>query len=390
MRVFSIARKLVGTAERTSNPSFNINFNFNRQKVSMNSPRLAHQHHCVHSSRTLALLICFVLWISATVSADEKAAENTAKKPPVAQSQVRLPSGVKMLGDIPYISDGDEAQRLDLYLPEKAPEQPLPLIVHIHGGGWMGGSKFPSPFVDLVSRGYVVASVEYRFSQKAKFPAQIQDCQAAIRWLRAHCNEYHIDSDHVGVVGGSAGGHLSALVATSGGKKAFAAIGGNEEQSDRVQCVVNIFGPANFTSVMQQAEEDKNIRNIFKFNTPSDPYSQLIGASLVDNKAKTDAVSPIHYVSNDNPPMLILHGTHDALVPYAQSVELQATLKAEGVDVWLQTLPGAGHGGPAFGKPAMSALTQNFFDKYLKGTDAKIELVPEADIAVDPPLPAAK
>ena len=211
-----------------------------------------------------------------------------------AQQDVKLPLGVRMERDIPYIANGDEAQRLDLYLPEKVSEHPLPLIVHIHGGGWMGGNKFPCPVVNMVNRGYVVASVEYRFSQKAKFPAQIQDCQAAIRWLRAHSDKYNIDSDHVGVVGGSAGGHLSALVGTSGGKKAFPPIGGNEDQSDRVQCVCDIYGPADFTTVMQQAKDDKNVRNIFKFNTSGDPYSQLIGVSLVDNKEKTDDVSPVH------------------------------------------------------------------------------------------------
>ncbi len=325
---------------------------------------------------TTALVCVSIIWVSSARRA-------------MAQD-AQLPPGVKMERDISYIPNGDAAQRLDLYLPEKAPEHPLPLIVHIHGGGWMGGSKFPSPYVNMVNRGYVVASVEYRFSQKAKFPAQIQDCQAAIRWLRANRDKYHIDGDHVGVVGGSAGGHLSALVATSGGKKAFPPIGGNDDQSDRVQCVVNIFGPANFTAVMQQAEDDKNVRNIFKFNTPSDPYSELIGVSLVDNKEKTDAVSPIHYVSKDNPPMLILHGTHDTLVPYAQSVELQAALKAKGVDVWLQTLPGAGHGGPTFGKPSVVALTKDFFDKYLQGTDVEIELVPESDISVEPPKPITK
>jgi acetyl esterase/lipase len=224
-----------------------------------------------------------------------------------------------------------------------------------------------------------VASVEYRFSQKAKFPAQIQDCQAAIRWLRAHAKQYNFDSEHVGAIGGSAGGHLSALVGTSGGKKVFAPIGGNEEQSDRVQAVCDIFGPSDFSTVVQQATEDKNVKNIFKFNTPSDPYSSLIGTPL-DDKVKADAVSPVHYVSKDNPPFLILHGTHDTLVPYAQSVELEATLKAQGVEAWLQTIPGGGHGGPGFGKPAVLQLTQNFFDKYLKGADVAIKLVPEAEL----------
>jgi acetyl esterase/lipase len=234
----------------------------------------------------------------------------------------------------------------------------------------------------MAAKGYVVASIEYRFSQKARFPAQIQDCQAAIRWLRANAKTYNIDPEHVGVIGGSAGGHLSALVATAGGKDAFPKIGGNDEQSDRVQCVVDIYGPTNFATVMEQAEADKNVRNIFKFNTPSDPYSSLIGVALNEDKAKTDAVSPVAYVSEDNPPTLILHGTHDTLVPYAQSEELAAALKAKGVPVWLQTLPGSGHGGGGFGKPQIVSLMQNFFDKYLKGSDTDIKLVPESEVSI--------
>lgn len=311
--------------------------------------------------KTLLLLLCLL-----TLNAAAQ-----APKP------FQLPAGIKMEKDIAYIEGGDEAQKLDIYLPEAPPAKPLPLIVHIHGGGWRAGSKFPCPVAGMVLKGYAVASVEYRFSQKAVFPAQIQDCQAAIRWLRAHAKQYHFDTEHLGAIGGSAGGHLSALVGTSGGKKAFPPIGGHEDQSDRVQAVCDIFGPADFTTVMQQAADDKNVKNIFAFNTPSDPYSGLIGAKLTD-KAKADAVSPVHYVSKDAPPFLILHGTHDTLVPYAQSVQLEASLKAQGVPVWLQTLPGAGHGGPLFSKPAVLQLTQNFFDKHLKGADVPIEIVPEA------------
>lgn len=301
----------------------------------------------------------------------------------------KLPAGIKMEKDISYIPNGDESQKLDLYLPEQPSDKPLPLIVHIHGGGWMGGGKFPCPVTAMAAKGYAVASVEYRFSQKAKFPAQIQDCQAAIRWLRAHSKDYHFDTEHVGVVGGSAGGHLSSLVGTSGGKKAFPMIGGNEDQSDRVQAVCDIFGPADFSTVVQQAAEDKNVKNIFEFNTPKDPYSELIGTRL-DDKEKADAVSPVHYVSKDSPPVLILHGTHDTLVPYAQSEEFAAALKAQGVEVWLQKIPGAGHGGPAFNKPAVHQLSQNFFDKFLKGADVAIALLPEAELAVEPPKPPVK
>ena len=289
-----------------------------------------------------------------------------------------VPAGVRLERDLAYIDGGDPAQKLDLYLPETQPESPLPLIVHIHGGGWRAGNKFPCPFTDYALRGYAVASVGYRFSQKAVFPAQIQDCQAAIRWLRAQAKTYHLDPSRVGVVGGSAGGHLSALVGTSGGKGVFPPIGAHADQPDRVQAVCDIFGPADFTTVVQQATADSNVKNIFAFNTPTDPYSSLIGAPL-DDIAKAQAVSPVHYVDRNSPPFLILHGTHDALVPYAQSVQLKSALKAQGVPVWLQTLPGAGHGGPSFAWPGVQQLMRDFFDKHLKGADVDIRLVPPAD-----------
>lgn len=297
----------------------------------------------------------------------------------------KLPPGVRMERDLAYVEGGDESQKLDLYLPQNPTSLPLPLIVHIHGGGWRGGSKFPCPFLGMVNRGYAVASIEYRFSQKAVFPAQIQDCQAAIRWLRGHAEKYGLDAMKVGVIGGSAGGHLSALVGTSGGAKAFPMIGEFQDQSDDVQCVCDIFGPANFATVMQQAADDKNVRNIFQFNSASDPYALLIGGNLETDREQVAAVSPVHYITADDPPTLILHGTHDALVPYAQSVELAAALKARGVPVWLQTLPGSGHGGAAFSKSAIITLMSNFFDRHLRGMDVSISLVPESEVAVEPP-----
>ena len=133
-----------------------------------------------------------------------------------------LPAGFVAEYDVKYIPDGDPAQALDIYYPEKAAEKPLPLLIWIHGGGWSGGSKTGVPYLHQLRRGYVVASIEYRFSQVAKFPAQIQDCQAAIRWLRANAKKYSIDPQRVGVGGASAGGHLSALVGTSIACKPFA------------------------------------------------------------------------------------------------------------------------------------------------------------------------
>jgi acetyl esterase/lipase len=326
---------------------------------------------------TLALLSCWTLVVSDTL------AQNRAPQ------RATPPKGFVAEYDVPYVPEGDEAQALDIYYPASPAEKPLPLLVWIHGGGWQGGSKTQVPYLNQLTRGYVVASIEYRFSQKAKFPAQIQDCQAAIRWLRANAAKYSIDPQRIGVGGGSAGGHLAALVGTSGGKKAFPMIGGNEEQSDRVQAVCDIFGPANFWTVVKQAEEDKNVKNIFKWNQ-GDPYSNLIGAKLGEDKEKCEAVSPVHYVSGDNPPFLILHGDHDALVPFAQSVELAEGLASAGVEVTLQRLPGAGHGGPAFALPALGQLMNAFFDKHLRGIDAKIAPLPESEVTVKAAAPASK
>lgn len=286
----------------------------------------------------------------------------------------QAPPGVRVIRDLAYVPGGDAAQVLDLYLPEQASAKPLPLFVWIHGGGWTGGSKDGPYGLDLVGKGYAVASVEYRFSQKALFPAQIQDCQAAIRWLRANSKAYNLDPKHIAVGGASAGGHLVALLGTAGGKRAFAPVGGNEKQSDRVQAVLDLFGPTDFSTVMSQAAADPT-RNVFNFNH-GDPYSLLIGVPLGSDRAKEEAVSPMHYVSKDNPPFLILHGTADALVPFAQSVELADALRKVKVDAILQRLTGSGHGGPAFDQPAVRKLVHNFLDKRLRGAAVQVEAVP--------------
>jgi acetyl esterase/lipase len=325
-------------------------------------------------STTLLGTFACCLALAAPEARAEKKPE--PKRPP-------LPAGFVAEYDVKYVLDGDPAQTLDIYFPEKRAEKPQPLLVWVHGGGWTAGSKSQVPYLNQLSRGYVVASIEYRFSQKALFPAQIQDCQAAVRWLRANAKKYGIDPTHVGVGGASAGGHLVALLGTSGGKNAFPPIGGNEDQSDRVQAVCDIFGPADFWTVVKQAEEDRDVKNIFKWNN-GDPYSKLIGAKLGQDREKCDAVSPAHYVSKESPPFLILHGDRDTLVPFAQSVELADLLRKAGVPVTLQRMPGAGHGGPAFALPAVNRLTEAFFDKYLKGADVKVEALPDEQVTVKP------
>lgn len=294
--------------------------------------------------------------------------------------------GAKIERDIRYVPDGDPAQSLDLYLLDPPSDKPLPVIVWIHGGGWRAGSKNGCPPAQWVPNGYAAASVEYRFSNKAVFPAQIQDCQAAIRWLRANSKKYNLDADHIGVWGDSAGGHLVALLGTSGGTKAFTPVGGNEDQSDRVQAVCDFYGPSDFNTVMAQAVADPT-KSVIKFNTPEDPYSNLIGVPLGSDPAKGEAVSPVHYVSKESAPILIFQGTVDALVPFAQSQELADDLKKAGASVLLQPMPGSGHGGPAFGLPAVRELIKRFFDKNLKGMDVKVELLADSEVT---PAPAKK
>jgi acetyl esterase/lipase len=274
-----------------------------------------------------------------------------------ARPQPKLPPGVTALRDLEYIEDGHPRNRLDLYLPEKA-EGRLPLIVWIHGGGWMAGGKEACPAVPLVKKGYAVASVNYRLSQHAVFPAQIEDCKAAIRWLRARAAKYHIDPDHVGVWGSSAGGHLVALLGTTGNVKELEGQGGNLEQSSRVQCVVDWFGPSDLATMGGGHDN------------PGSPEARLIGGPVQENKEKARKASPLTYAGKDSAPFLIMHGDQDNTVPLSQSQVLAEALKKAGVEARLVVVKGSGHGGPGFNSPENRKLIEDFLDKHLHGGHA--------------------
>ena len=169
------------------------------------------------------------------------------------------------------MQNGSNAQKLDLYLPPESDAAVRPLVVWIPGGGWIGGSKKGALGKQLLSRGYSLASIEYRFSQEAIYPAQIEDCKAAIRWLRAHASDYHIDPKHIGVWGASAGGHLVALLGTTGNIKDFD-VGGNLDQSSDVQCVVDWFGPTDFLKWGDSSD--------IKLDNPTSPVAKLLGGTV--------------------------------------------------------------------------------------------------------------
>jgi len=270
----------------------------------------------------------------------------------------QLPPGAQAFHDVAYVEKGSKAQRLDLYLPAKA-DQPLPLVIWIHGGAWLGGNKAQCPALFLLSHGYAVASVEYRLSQEAVFPAQIHDCKAAVRFLRANAKKYNLDAERFGAWGSSAGGHLVALLGTSGGVKELEGDLGNAEQASKVQCVCDWFGPVDLTTIAAQSGPEIKMRH----DTPDSPESKLIGGALPENPAKAKAASPMAYVSKDAPPFLIMHGDKDPLIPLAQSQLFHEALQKAKVDSTFFIVRGGGHG---FGGPELMKKVQDFFDTNLQ------------------------
>lgn len=291
--------------------------------------------------------LILVLGISVLVqAADEPKAKQPAAKP-------FLPPGTQVHSDLEYVAGGHARNKLDLYLPAKA-DHPLPVIVWIHGGGWENGSKDRPPAIPFVAQGYAVASINYRLSQDAIFPAQIEDCKAAIRWLRANAKKYNLDVSHIGVWGASAGGHLVALLGTSGGIKELEGNGGNPDQSSRVQCVVDFYGPTDFSKM--GGWQDK----------PDSPMAKLVGGPVREKQKLAAKANPVTYVSKDAPPFLIMHGDVDKTVPMNQSELLDEALRKAGVESSLIRVPGNGHGGPGFSNPENWKKIVDFFDKHLK------------------------
>ncbi len=304
---------------------------------------------------SLAASICLLPWFTSGLAAEESV---TRTNFPSVASRVRLPEETRVLRDIAYVPGGHERQKLDLYLPAQT-NSPLPLIIWVHGGAWLAGNKNDCPAVRFVSRGFAVASVNYRLSQHAIFPAQIEDCKAAVRWLRAHASEYHLDPNRFGAWGASAGGHLVALLGTTGDVKEFDT-GANLDFSSRVQAVVDFFGPADLLKMAAQSGPESRMDH----NATNSPESQLIGGPLQENKEKANRASPVTYVTKDDAPMLLVHGDADPLVPHQQSEELCDALKKAGVDATIHIVKGAGHGN-GFG-PDVNELVERFFEQHLK------------------------
>jgi acetyl esterase/lipase len=344
--------------------------------------------HIARLKLNLVVSLAVVLVVAFDAVAQEKpsavqdkpaaAPEKKAPLPVTDQLRQRYSNKLDIRFDVPYAGNSNRFQQLDLYLPKmRASDKPLPVMVYIHGGGWSGGDRkgFGSLAAARAESGkYVGVSVGYRLSGEAKWPAQIHDCKAAIRWLRGNAKELNIDPDKIGVGGSSAGGHLSALLGLTGGNKELEGdVGEFTSLGSQVACVVDFCGPTDMTSPLMQGEAAKK----------DDPaVAGLIGGSLKDKHDAAVASSPMTYVSKNAAPFLIVHGSNDTRVNYEQSVNLDAALKKAGASSILVQMTGAGHGIPT--PPALMERINQFLDLHLRGVPAEISSEP-----IGPPQPPA-
>lgn len=267
------------------------------------------------------------------------------------------------LRNIAYATD-HTSQVLDFY-PAKS-EKPAPVMVHIHGGGWRGGSKdfLPGFLATANAEGWLaVVSVEYRFTDVATHPAQVDDCARAIQFLRQHAKEWNIDPTRIGVTGGSAGGHLSAYIALQDDERKPDSEDPVERESSRVSFAIPFAGPTDWGLLGKIKHEHPAYRQLLGYEpgTPADEMS----ADL-----KRD-VSPLAFVSSDDPPFLIVHGDADDLVPFEHARELEAALEAAHVSTELYTVKGGDHGVSGAGEPGAAKRADAFMREHLWPAESK-------------------
>ena len=269
-----------------------------------------------------------------------------------------FPEGTIFHSNIPYANDTLKRHLLDIYLPAKSTDN-LPLVIWVHGGAWNHNDKYSdmsymkNTLKSILEHGYALASIDYRYSTEAIFPAQIQDCNEAVEFLSQHAGEYNIDKSKIVLAGFSAGGHLASLLALSGndGVKAFYPKG--KKPSFKITGVLDFYGPADFMSLNGS-------------NDPKSSEAQLIGAAPSDKPELAKAASPITYVNKNDPPFLIVHGEKDQSVPNAQSSALSARLSAAGVKNELIIVKNAPHYGDMFDEESVRTKVFEFLTTYFK------------------------
>jgi acetyl esterase/lipase len=264
----------------------------------------------------------------------------------------------EVLRDLEYARVDDSRLALDLY---KAEKQTGPLILYIHGGAWRSGSKKEMPLQALVDSGSPVASVDYRLSTTARFPAQIHDIKAAIRYLRANAEKLGVDAKQIVVAGSSAGGHLAALIGvTNGNRELEGDLGDFRNESSAVQGIISFFGASDLTTILKQSTPHG-------LSVREPALDLLLGAQPDKAPELARLASPVFHVDKDDPPLLLFHGDQDPQMPINQAHELQGAYEKAGAKVKFVVLHGAGHGGAVFYESEQMAIIREFFKDDFKG-----------------------
>jgi acetyl esterase/lipase len=259
--------------------------------------------------------------------------------------------------DLEYAVVGEHSLGLDLYLSATRGQ---PLLVYVHGGAWRGGSKAHPPILALQEHGFAIASVDYRLSTQAKFPAQIHDIKAAIRYLRARAVDYGYDATRIGIIGSSAGGHLAALVGvTNGHKDLEGLVGDHLKQSSDVQCTVSLFGASNLQSILSQSTDHG-----LSVRVPA--LKLLLGGQPTERADLAKLASPVAHVDKDDPPLLLIHGDADPQMPPQQSLEFAKAYEALNLPVQYARIAGGKHGGPEFYDQERTTIMAKFLQTHLR------------------------
>ena len=272
-----------------------------------------------------------------------------------AQKSPAVPDNVVFETAIEYANPDNQHLQLNLARP-KTGDGPFPGVICIHGGGFRAGKRegYDGLCIRLAQHGYVALTVSYRLAPKYPFPAAIHDVKAAVRWARANAAKYRIDPDRIGVTGGSAGGHLAQFLAVTADVKEFEGAGGNAGHSSKVACVVNVYGPSDFTKSYGKSVDAAEVLPLF------------LGGNLETARPQHIRASPLYWVTPNAAPTLCIHGTDDKYVAHEQAVWLVERLKAAGVEAELVTLQGAGHGFKGKDAETAEKALFAFFDKHLK------------------------
>ena len=288
--------------------------------------------------------------------------------------QLTIPEGVVVLPDIAY-RKGHERWKLDLAMPVEMGNEPRPGIVFVHGGGWRGGDKrranFLGPALDFTANGYVCISTNYRLLSHAPFPACVEDVKCAVRWLRAHANDYNLDPNHIGAYGNSAGAHLVAMLGLCPASAGLEGDGPWQEYSSMVQAVVCSATPSNFLVPMND-----RVRPQPPSSGPQERSRGRIGGNFSDEMRKK--MSPITYVSADAPPFMIVHDTSDRTVAVRHGDDLHKALKDAGAKVvtYLRYDDGYGHGVWGGNAAALGPAREIFFARHLKKVGQRVSSRP--------------